>query len=541
MSCKIQRILTFNSAIRFSHLSFKDQATGEELNNIYRYSWSVDGVCWSSWATYQQYVNIASQLESDFYLRVLFEGPVANAYINCAPTTDYNISIPAHEPGGIACDDPNLFNPYANMDCAIQLQQQIADSVICIFGIPVYYFRTDPDVSTADYTFKEYTIHNVVDCKQIKLMIADGQMPSSNPKLTELDFDWELDWETEVSKTQFAVAFGDNVFPKARDFLYIPMMKRMWEVNAAYDEKKDGLMWRSTTWKLALVKYNGSTNVKSGDFESIIDTFIDKKYQETFGNIEQKEQERETGYLQVASPRFAATNLYNIFMEDSIRKSYTKDDASIVDKLYCNHNTVVSRNIYKFKNGNGCITYQKGYCGESGMISMIIETPGHLEGDMGKEIAEFGPIVFEVGYDEQDKSFRLGVEGLIAEIQPFSTYLVTYRWNRNTYTRELKIYKHIHRTDFPIYMLKPEQFWFDIENPVAELIDKYNNDYVVSIEEPCQIHPWPLCMTNIKLYVGELTNDETIKEALKYTTTDDRCVFADLARPINSGRGYDVR
>ena len=34
------------------------------------------------------------------------------------------------------------------------------------------------------------------------------------------------------------------------------MMKRMWEVNSAYDEKNTGLMWRSTTWKLQLVKYN---------------------------------------------------------------------------------------------------------------------------------------------------------------------------------------------------------------------------------------------------------------------------------------------
>ena len=32
------------------------------------------------------------------------------------------------------------------------------------------------------------------------------------------------------------------------------MMNRMWDVNAAYDEKNEGLMWRSTTWKLQLVK-----------------------------------------------------------------------------------------------------------------------------------------------------------------------------------------------------------------------------------------------------------------------------------------------
>ena len=141
------------------------------------------------------------------------------------------------------CGDPNLYQPYNNLDCALLLQQQLADSIICMFGIPIYYFRTVPREDTADYTFKEFTLRDVVAVKQLKLMIQDGQMPSSNPKLTDFDFDWETDWETELSKTQFAKAFGDNAFPKSNDFLYIPMMKRMWEVNAAYDEKNEGLMW----------------------------------------------------------------------------------------------------------------------------------------------------------------------------------------------------------------------------------------------------------------------------------------------------------
>ena len=61
----------------------------------------------------------------------------------------------------------------------------------------------------------------------MKMIIPDGTMPSSNPRFTEFDFDWEIDWETEISKTHFSSAFGDNAFPKQRDLVYIPMMKRM--------------------------------------------------------------------------------------------------------------------------------------------------------------------------------------------------------------------------------------------------------------------------------------------------------------------------
>lgn len=540
MACTILRILTFKEAFPFSQIRILDLA-GTDMTNIYQYSWSTDGVCWTCWCDYNTYQQHARNIETDFYLRILVSGSIGKVFVGGSLTNCYNICIKPETYDYNACDDPNLFQPYANLDCALLLQQQIADTIICMLGIPVYYFRCDPDKSTADFTFKEFVMHNVVDCKQLKLMIKEGQMPSSNPKLTELDFEWEVDWETELSKTQFAKAFGDTAVPKARDFLYIPLMKRMWEVNAAYDERNEGFMWRSTTWKLALVKYTDSTNVLADGFDQVIDQFVGKYYQDTFGDLEEIEQDRESGYAQVAQPKFAANNLYNIFMEDAVRKQFTKDDASILDKIYCHHNSVVARNIYKFKNGNGCVTYQKGICGDCGTISMIIETPGHLGGDVSKYIAEFGPIGFEVAYDDKTKEFSLGVEDLITTLQPFSTYLVIYRWNRNTVTKELLVYRHTHRKDFPIYLLKPEHYFFDLDNPVAELVGKYNEDYNIETPQPCQIHPWPLQATNIKLYNRYLDADEAIKETIKYTTTDERCVFADLARPLNSGQGFTVR
>lgn len=318
-------------------------------------------------------------------------------------------------------------------------------------------------------------------------------------------------------------------------------MKRMWEVNAAYDEKQDGLMWRSTTWKLALVKFTEATNVDMGGFEQIVDTFTNKTWPNTFQEIEHKEQVRQTGYDQVQAPKFAANNLYDIFMEDNTRQAYTKQDVSILDKIYCHNSNVVARNIYKFKNANGCIVYQNGICGDSGVITMMIETPGHLRGKVSREIAEFGPIKFEVGYDEKKQQFYLGVEDLIAKIQPFSTYMVIYRWNRATFTKELGVYLHTHRNDLPVYILKPEQFWFDYDEPVAELTGAYNNDYTLCDPQVCQVHAWPLLVSNIKLYNRYMDIETAIKEATKYTTTSENCIFNDVARPINSGQGFAVR
>jgi hypothetical protein len=498
--------------------------------------------CWTNWVNYDTYIKLGKNIESDFYLRILINDSLSGIWINGQLTNCYNICLDSTSTFlQDFCSETNLFQPYNNLDCAIQLQQQLADSVVCMFGIPVYYFKVVPKPETIDYTFKEYVLYNVQSVKQIKLMIPDGQMPSSNPKLTEFDFDWEVDWETEVSKTQFAKAFGDNIEPTTRDMIYIPMMKRMWEVNAAYDEKNENLMWRSNTWKLQLVKYNDGTNISNQEFEDLIDNLTSNNYESVFGEFERNEQERQSGLSQVSSPKFAATNLYNIFMEDSIRKQYTKDDACILDKVYNHRSNIVARNIYKFKNENGCITYQKPICGDSGTIMFIMETQGTLNGALEKDILNFGETCVYIYYNEKRQNFHLIYNDLIQEIEPFSTYMVILKWDKKINVSELNIYKYTHLTNMPVYKLRPEMYYFDFENPICQLTGKYNEDQNMKHPGECQIHAFPVQLTNIKYYNIYLSTEESIKESIKYVTTHDSCVINDLARPLDNGHGYAVR
>jgi len=551
--CPIKRIVTFKNAVSFAPVLLIDEQ-GNDITVESMYSWSVDGACWTSWATYDQYLKIAKNLESDFFFRILIIGGLGKVYFNNLLTDCYSICFDQSNAFlKEFCDNTNLFQPYTGLDCALLLQQQLSDSIVCMLGIPVYYLRVSPNQESVDYTFKEWSLHDVVDIKQIKLMIPDGQMPSSNPKLTDFDFDWEIDWETELSKSQFAKAFGDTVFPKQRDLVYVPLMKRLWEVNSAYDEKNEGLLWRPTTWKLALVKYNEKTNVDKGNFEDLIDGWLVNKYEDTFGEKETEEQERQSGTTQIETPRFTATNLYNIFTEDGMRKEFTKDDIQIQDKIYCHHNNIVARNIYRFKNENGCVTYQKPLCGPSGWMSFIIETPGSME--LGKKtILDFGEITVDVEYAE-DK-FNLSWGELTAELDPFSTYLVIIKWNGENRTVNFDVYPYVHRTDIPQYMLRPEMYWWDFENPtyngLGDFTTQFSRDFWVgneampynddwTIEGSCQIHPWPLSMTNIKYYRGSMSDEDVIKETIKYTTNNDQCVINDLARPVLGGYGYSIK
>ena len=540
MSCGIKRIIKFNKAIVSCPVKIFDNSK-LDITNSCMFSWSADGVCWSAWTYYDNYLKITPILDCDFYLRILINSGISNIVLGECITEDYTIAIDSsnvflHD----FCGETNLFQPYNNLDCAIQMQQQLADSISCMFGIPIYYFRTEPQRDTVDYTFKEYALHNVVDVKQLKLVIKDGTMPSSNPKLTEFDFDWETDWETEISKTHFATAFGDDAYPKYGDFIYIPMMNRMWDVNAAYDEKNEGLMWRSTTWKLQLVKYSESTAYNKNEFDTLIDSLIPQTYENTFGQFEQLEQERISQSPQVSAPMFAATNLYDIFMEDAIRKQYTKNDIAVIEKQYSHRANIVSRNMYRFKNENGCITYQKGICGDNGTLIFIVETPGSFNDEIERDIIQFGNLRVEMKFKKGEFTLSCNSE-LKTKLESFKSYLCVIRWNRNNYTTSLDIFDYKHREDIPIYKLRPEMYWFDFENPVCSLVSDYDLELSHSEEASCQIHAYPMQLTNIKYFNDYLDDKEMVNEAVKYTTNHKSCVFNDLARPINSGHGYTIK
>lgn len=536
MSCKIKRIIQLKEAINYQTVKVIND-DNIDITKECQYQWSHDGVCWTSWAPISTYNKICKNLDSDYYLRILISDTLNKIFLNNIITDCYHISL---DNSCIFlkdfCQDSSLFQPYNNLDCALMLQQQMADSVVCMFGIPIYYIKCEPRENTKDYTFKEYLMHDVVDIKQMKLMIPDGQMPSSNPKLTEFDFEWQTDWETEISKTHFANAFGDKAIPMTRDMIYIPMMKRMWEINAAYDEKNEGLMWRSTTWKLSLIKYNDATNVGAEGFDEIFDNWTSNMYEKVFGEREREEQSRMTGADVLSAPSFAATNLYDVFMEDAVRKQYTKDYMNILDKQFCHKNIVFARNIYKPKTYS-LVNYQKGICGPDGTIIFLMETPGSAsEGD--NRILKFGEVEVYIKYI--DEKFEIKCGNLSSKVDPFKTYMIVIKWNKKNYVSEMHIYNHTHRNDIPSYKLKPEMYYIDFDNPTS-VINDYELDWETKTEKSCEITPYPVNMTNIKLYNKYLDFEECTKECVKYVTNNENCIINDQARPINSGHGYNVR
>ena len=105
----------------------------------------------------------------------------------------------------------------------------------------------------------------------------------------------------------------------------------------------------------------------------------------------------------------------------------------------------------------------------------------------------------------------------------------------------MDIYNYTHREDIPIYKLRPEMYWFDFENPLSSVISEYNKDFYSDKPLPCQVHAYPVQLTNIKYYNDYLEDKTLINEAIKYTTDLESCVLNDTARHISTGHGYAVK
>lgn len=533
MGClNIYRILRFTYPLHNEKIIMLER-NGVDITNQVLYSWSTDGVCWTEFTFWDNYRRIIPNIETDYFLRIRFTGDIPTIFLDGVINNCYTVILDTTNRFEITSCEDNEFNFFDNISCALQLQQQMADKISCLFGIQIYYFRVLPEQDTKDIVFKEYTLHDVSAVKNIKMVIPDGQMPSSKPVFTDFDFDWETDWEVEISKTHFARAFGSNAFPKQRDFIYIPMMKRMYEVNSAYDEKEGQLMWQSTMWKLGLIKWNEKTNIDYTGFEDVIDKFVVNKY-DILPEID--EEERISGYNDGRLPLYIPNNLHNVFMEDCVRHSMT--EYSIKEFRLHHKNVSITQHIYDFKS-TGVVNYQKQICGDNGTISFIISIP-QLFNETEGCLVECGEVKLW---------FKKTMDGVLIYdvmknellLNELNNYIINYTWNRNTFTVELSAYIHTlgkKYVNLPLYKQKPDMFTME---HVQTVVGVYCNDYSQNTPKNISIYPFPILITNFKVYKTHVPIEEMKYEMLKYSTKHEDILINDNCIPLDNGFGSNAK
>lgn len=310
------------------------------------------------WIDVKAEVHRLSSLHSLSLLSVTFELETADGTIQSCPQLCTDCDDP-YLAGCtnvvIDCSDP-IYDPY-NLSKPTAIYSEISELSANMWGHDTQYFRVEPDQRSRDVILKEYSLYNVKEQGNLKIMVPDNEMPTREFQYDIFGMGFE-DFEIHITKGQMEAAFGPGIHPRPRDYMYIPIMNRMYEVSSV--SFADEFNQTMTYWRLMLSKYEERTS-------SIIDTDtaegqameqqLDDLYtgvEEVFGAEQKDEFEKTT----------KPTQYQTVFSEvgDGVRDRI-HNGLVISDKEIRNKWTIVAKNHYDLESvkdrGIECLLYKK--------------------------------------------------------------------------------------------------------------------------------------------------------------------------------------
>lgn len=205
-----------------------------------------------------------------FEVKYLYDDGTSNELISSIQVNEIKLRFkqaatasPATFTPTVACSDEKCesiivnrdptFRPY-EVNSAIGMYQDMSYFTNQLYGHQVVYFRTLPESESGDYIFKEWTLYKNIDRKCIKVMVPKNAFPTNMPKYQEFGLDFQVPFEIHVDHRYFQSIFGSGSEPRKRDFLYFPLINRMFEIQGSYLHR--GFMMSPTFWKIQLKKYS---------------------------------------------------------------------------------------------------------------------------------------------------------------------------------------------------------------------------------------------------------------------------------------------
>ena len=300
--------------------------------------------------------------------------------------------------------DTNLFNPY-NLNKSVNVYKQLVGLTSDIFGHSVQYFRTEADARTKDVTLMEYSLFNVVDKKDLKILVPDNEFPEEAATFDIFGMEF-AEFEIHIVAEEFEKVFGKGKKPRSKDYMYIPLINRMYEVSSL--SLADEFNHTSSYWRVKLVKYQDRSAVLKNEFEVATDTLF-TGVEEVFGEEQKAEQEKVTNPQQFQT----VTTAYR----DGIR-GFIDQSLSIVDYDLKNRWTVVSKNYYdlaKVKENVVALEYAlKSKLTSEDNLALTLWFSPQFDSNDASEYQLFGDLQAMAGFKvfASNQSIRMFVNGV---------------------------------------------------------------------------------------------------------------------------------
>lgn len=170
--------------------------------------------------------------------------------------------------GLVINSNKNKYDPYKIASkCGVEVKKRLDKIASDIASFDCMFFKTEQDKESMSVTFKTYTLSTVTEYKELPIVIKDNIIPDNRFDYSAYDIDYQDELEVHINIEVFKSVFGDKE-PSVRDFLYLPLTNRMYEINNVYDQKD--FMYKSTYYRASLVKYE--------DRASVNDSYISDNY-----------------------------------------------------------------------------------------------------------------------------------------------------------------------------------------------------------------------------------------------------------------------
>lgn len=183
-----------------------------------------------------------------------------------------------------------LWNPY-EMNKTVDFYNFLAGTINSMLGFQIDYHRTDPDGKGIDKIMYEFQLYNIVDMKQLKVLVPENNFPDNQVVVNQFNLDLFDTFKICILKDEFKNAFGVQFRPGKEDILYFCQTNRMYIVKHAQVHKD--IMNAGIYYDVVLEKYEKRSNVLNRMEESknkIQSLTANTTIEELFG-IDNKEQQ----------------------------------------------------------------------------------------------------------------------------------------------------------------------------------------------------------------------------------------------------------
>jgi Virus neck protein. len=160
---------------------------------------------------------------------------------------------------------PN-WNLYDNQEITIWNWIAQCNSVVEMYGHKCVYFKTSP--TQTNNTLRQHYLRNVVSIKKLMVMFPGNEIGSAD-KIVYQDWDLPLsdDFMAHIVWDKFKIAFGEDAIPNERDYIYIPLLNKLFTLGVCQPVNK--FMGKIAWWEVQLFKYEEDAHV--GISKSLMD------------------------------------------------------------------------------------------------------------------------------------------------------------------------------------------------------------------------------------------------------------------------------